>query len=331
MLLAPSPVMFFGGKGGVGKTTLATATALALAEQGHEVTLVSTDPAHNLGHLFGTTLGDDPTPLTPHLRAIEIDPQAATEAHLAQVGDSLRRFLPERLHGQARKHLDLARQSPGTAEAALVERIATLVSEHDAGQSAAGGSYLIFDTAPSGHTARLMALPEIMAAYTDGLLARRDKADKFADLVQGMSTSGRSSGAATAAGPVERRNQEIRSTLYARRTRFERLRAVLSSAQTTFHIVLTAERLPVLESTEFYQELTSHGIRVGSLLINRRTPAEAGEFLAARRAAEDSALELLRSRLEELPPTSVVEIPWLPYEASSLEALRELSARVCAG
>ena len=75
MLLETAPIMFFGGKGGVGKTTLATATALRLSRD-HRVCLVSTDPAHNLGHIFGTALGDAPVALTPSLSAIEIDPAA---------------------------------------------------------------------------------------------------------------------------------------------------------------------------------------------------------------------------------------------------------------
>lgn len=73
MLLETAPIMFFGGKGGVGKTTLATATALRLSHN-HRVCLVSTDPAHNLGHIFGASLGDAPVGLTPTLSVIEINP-----------------------------------------------------------------------------------------------------------------------------------------------------------------------------------------------------------------------------------------------------------------
>ncbi|MDN8642575.1 ArsA family ATPase, partial [Corynebacterium kefirresidentii] len=216
MLLETAPIMFFGGKGGVGKTTLATATALRLSRD-HRVCLVSTDPAHNLGHIFGTALGDAPVALTPSLSAIEIDPARATEQHLAQVGSAMRRFMPEHLHGEVTKHLDLARQSPGTQEAALLERIAALVGEES------DVDFLIFDTAPSGHTSRLMALPEIMAAYTDGLLSRREKSDKFGSLVRGMSPGNSANN-----DPVDRRNQEIRATLFQRRERFSQLRAALT-------------------------------------------------------------------------------------------------------
>ncbi|WP_198947142.1 ArsA family ATPase [Corynebacterium sp. NML 150383] len=309
-MLLDAPVMFFGGKGGVGKTTISAATAVRLAARGRRVLLVSTDPAHNLGHIWGAMLHDAPVTLEPRLDAIELDPAAITEQHLRAVGDSMRAMMPERLHREVDRHLEMSRHSPGMHEAALLERIADLV---------AGSEYdnLIFDTAPSGHTSRLVALPELMAAYTDGLLERRDKSDKFSDLVRGM--GGDSSGGS----PVDRRNQQIRSTLLARRRKFERLRAVLTDpAKCVFHIVLTAERLPVMESMEFYEELTANGVHVGSAIVNRRAPDEAGAFLEGRRGVEAQALALLDL------PVPVVELPWLPGEIGTREALGQIAERL---
>ena len=311
-MLLDAPVMFFGGKGGVGKTTISAATAVRLAAHGRRVLLVSTDPAHNLGHIWNTSLHDAPTALEPNLHAIELDPATITDQHLRAVGESMRAMMPERLHREVDRHLAMSRHSPGMHEAALLERIADLVAER--------GDYdhIIFDTAPSGHTSRLMALPEVMAAYTDGLLARRDKSDKFSELVRGMGGSHGDSGGGS---PVDRRNQQIRSTLLKRRRKFERLRAVLTDpAQCVFHIVLTAERLPVMESMEFYEELSSHGVHVGGAVVNRRTPDEAGEFLAQRRRVEDDALALLDL------PVPVHELPWLPGEIGTRAALEQIAA-----
>lgn len=309
-MLLDAPVMFFGGKGGVGKTTVSAATAVRLAARGRRVLLVSTDPAHNLGHIWGQSLLDAPLTLEDHLDAIELDPAAITAQHLRAVGESMRAMMPERLHKEVDKHLEMSRHSPGMHEAALLERIADLVAGSDY-------DHLIFDTAPSGHTSRLMALPELMAAYTDGLLARRDKSDKFSELVRGMGGSRGDSGGS----PIDRRNQQIRSTLLKRRKKFEHLRSVLTDpAQCVFHIVLTAERLPVLESKEFYEELSSHGVHVGGAVVNRRTPDEAGEFLAARRRVEDDALALLDL------PVPVHELPWLPGEIGTRAALEQIAA-----
>ena len=306
-MLLDAPVMFFGGKGGVGKTTVSAATAVRLAARGRRVLLVSTDPAHNLGHIWGQSILDAPLTLEPRLDAIELDPATITAQHLRAVDDSMRAMMPERLHKEVDKHLEMSRHSPGMHEAALLERIADLVSASDY-------DHLIFDTAPSGHTSRLMALPELMAAYTDGLLERREKSDKFSELVRGM-------GGDSGGSPVDRRNQQIRSTLLKRRRKFERLRNVLTDpAQCVFHIVLTAERLPVMESMEFYEELTSHRVHVGGAVVNRRTPDEAGEFLAQRRRVEDKALALLDL------PVPVHKLPWLPGEIGTRAALEQIAA-----
>lgn len=173
--------MFFGGKGGVGKSTIASAVALGLAEDGYSVQLVSTDPAHNLGHMCEQAVGARgvTAQASANLHLLELDPAATTKAHIAQVEDTMRRMMPERLHGEVAKHLDLARNSPGTHEAAMVEAIAQVVedSDHD---------FLIFDTAPSGHTARLLAVPELMNAWTQGLMNRREKSERFSELIRGM-------------------------------------------------------------------------------------------------------------------------------------------------
>ena len=311
MLLEAAPVMFFGGKGGVGKTTVSAATAVRLAEAGKRVLLVSTDPAHNLGHIWDTRLSAEPTALEPGLDVVELDPAATTERHLAEVERSMRAMMPERMHPEIRRHLDLARNSPGMHEAAMLEAVAELVDMP-------GYDHIIFDTAPSGHTSRLLALPELMAAYTGGLMQRREQSDKFSRAVRGLG--------GTVDDPVERRNQEIRATLLRRRRKFERLRDILTDPSAcAFHIVLTAERLPVLESIELYRDLTSNNIRVGSLVVNRRSPDEAGEFMASRRAVEDDALELLDAKLPDVPR---VELPWLPGEIGTREALAAIAGRL---
>lgn len=315
MLLTRS-VMFFGGKGGVGKTTVSAATAVRLAEAGRSVLLVSTDPAHNLGHIWGAQLHDDAITLEANLSAIELDPEAVTDRHLREVGDAMRAMMPERLHKEVSKHLELARHSPGMHEAAMLERIAQLV----AAQNNSGFDHIIFDTAPSGHTSRLLELPELMAAYTDGLLERREASDRFSRAARGFGGGGIVD---THRDPVERRNQQIRSTLLARRRMFEALREVITDPERcVFHIVLTPERLPVKESAEFYAQLARTGIPVGGLVVNRRSPKNAGEFMAARRAVEDDALVLLDSLLPGVPRT---ELPWLAGEIGTRAALAHIA------
>ena len=102
------------------------------------------------------------------------------------------------------------------------------------------------------------------------------------------------------------------------------LRSVLTDpAACAFHIVLTAERLPVMESAELYRDITGSGIRVGSLVINRRSPDDGGEFTAARRKVEQEALSLLDALLPAVPTR---ELPWLPGEIGTRAALGEIAA-----
>ncbi|MEX5297618.1 ArsA family ATPase [Kocuria sp. CPCC 205292] len=327
-LAAARRVLFVGGKGGVGKTAVASATALAQARAGRRVLVVSTDPAHNLGHLWERPVGDRITPLARDLDGpgpggglldgIEVDPVATTDAHLAAVGATIRRLMPEHLAGEVDKHMELARDSPGTHESAVLERIAELVDTglHDY-------DLIVFDTAPSGHTARLMALPEIMSAWTEGLLRRRGRAEKFGAALRGLED--RDAAAESIVGterprdPREERDLEIRRILLRRRERFEALREVLVDAgRCSFVIVLAAERLPVLETVELHGQLVRAGVHVGALVINKRSPADAGDFLAERRALEEVHVATLRGALPDVP---LLQVPLLPGDVVGQEAL----------
>lgn len=315
-LLRDHRILFFGGKGGVGKTTLAAAAALALADAGRKVLLVSTDPAHNLGHIWDREIGDHITEVTPGLSVIEVDPATQTSQHLAQVGETMRAMMPEHLHGEVRRHLQLAEQSPGTHEAALLEKIAGLVAE-----TGEDFEHLIFDTAPSGHTSRLMELPEIMAAWTDGLLDRRARSEKFSAVVRGLSPTGRDG--LIAEDPVDRRNRQLRSVLLRRRERFEQLRSALSDPATCrFFIVLTPERMPVLETLEFQRQLAGAGVAVGGCVVNRCSPTDQGEFLATRAELEAGFIAQLRTGL---PNTPVVQLPLLAGDITGRAALQEFA------
>ena len=292
-------ILFFGGKGGVGKTTLSAATALAMANEGKKVLLVSTDPAHNLGHLFGRKIGPTPLKLSAGLDALELDPEQTVKQHIAEVTSALHQLMPIHLRGEVDKHMALSRDAPGMQEAAILERIAEVVEE-----GSKEYDLIVFDTAPSGHTARLMALPEMMSAWTEGLIKRRDKADKFAAIVADM---GRESDADLGGkyfedAPDVQKESRIRQILFRRRNRFVNLRdTIIDAENTSFIIVLAAERLPVLETIELEQQLQRTGVSVGALIVNKRMPSGKSEFMDERKAQEEKHLQVLESALPSIP------------------------------
>ncbi|MBB1088076.1 ArsA family ATPase [Lysobacter sp. SG-8] len=318
-------ILFLGGKGGVGKTTVAAGVAVAAASEGRRVLLVSTDPAHNLGHLWRCEVGDRVRRLAPNLDGLELDPEQTARAHLDEVGVALRTLMPRHLSGEVDKHMALSMDTPGMHEAALLERMAELVEEglgtHD---------LLVFDTAPSGHTARLMALPEMMQAWVDGMLQRHERSRHLGDVLRGLGkddpmgrrvVGGDDEGAAS-------RDDRIRAMLQRRRHRFDHLRASLSDAGlTAFVIVLTAERLPVLETIELHAQLRRSGIDVGALVVNRRSPTDAGALLAGRAAMEAGHLETLARALPGVPRH---EVPLLADEPVGRAALEALATRLAA-
>ncbi len=317
-------LLFFGGKGGVGKTTVSAAIALARAGAGARVLLVSTDPAHSLGHLFERPVGPAPVRVAPGLDALELDPERTVAGHIREVAAELRRLMPPGMHGEIDRHMRLSRDAPGMQEAAMLERVA------EAAETGAERYDLtVFDTAPSGHTARLMALPEMMSAWTDGLIERREKADRFAEFVRGLGRDTSMQDRTVAGGGEEDRDARIRRTLDRRRRRFAGLRDRLSDpARSSFVIVLTAERLPVLETVELRRQLERAGIGVDGLVVNRRAPADQGAFLAQRCRLEEGHL----ARLDrELPGIPRQEIPLAARDIVGLAALERLAAGLRAG
>ncbi len=313
-------ILFFGGKGGVGKTTVSAAVALARANEGAKVLLVSTDPAHNLGHLFDQAIGPRPVRITAGLDAVEVDPGETVDAHLKEVSSALHSLMPVTQHSEIDKHMALSRDAPGMHEAAILERIADIINE-----GLEDYDLIVFDTAPSGHTARLMVLPEMMSAWTEGLIKRREKADRFAEFVRELGTDttmeDKTIGGATQS--EQEKESRIRQILLRRRHKFSHLRDHLADqAKTSFVIVLAAERLPVLETIELHHQLHHAGVKIDCLVVNKRAPTGMGEFLDNRHQQEEQHLEVLDKKLSKLPRQ---DLYLQPQDVLGLEGLEKFA------
>ena len=166
--LQDRPLLFVGGKGGVGKTTHAASLACRLAALGRKVLVVSTDPAHSLGDVLQEKLSGTARALDDNLSALELDPSRMVDEHFAAVEKTIAAYARPEMLPRLREHLEAAKSSPGAEEAAMLEAICLHVVE----QRQQGFQHLVFDTAPTGHTLRLLELPKMMGAWTEGLLAQ---------------------------------------------------------------------------------------------------------------------------------------------------------------
>ncbi len=162
-LTDPPRFLFFTGKGGVGKTSIACAAALALVGAGKSVLLVSTDPASNVGQVFGVTVGNAITaiPAVSGLSALEIDPEAAAADYRERIVGPVRGLLPEA------EIVSITEQLSGscTTEVASFDEFTALLTDSDA--VIAGFDHILFDTAPTGHTIRLLQLPGNWTEFLD--------------------------------------------------------------------------------------------------------------------------------------------------------------------
>ena len=242
----------------------------------------------------------------------------------------MKRLVHPRQFDEIDRQLDLARLAPGTMEAALLERVAELMTR-------AGDQYdrVVFDTAPTGHTVRLLSLPDIMAAWTDGLLGHRERSARLGDALRHLG-GGRVKGdelsrLETAADHEPgSRDAQLDDLLQARRRKFIRAREqLLDRSRTAFVSVLNPDRLSVLETVRAHEVLGRFSIPVSAVVVNRVLPDDAdGGFLAARRRQEARYLEEIERAFARIPQ---VRIPLLPDDVHDLDTLRALGRRIVRG
>ena len=294
-------VLFFGGKGGVGKTTCASAAALAASRLGKRVLLVSTDPAHSTSDIFERTVGPVPIELLPSLHVMEIDAATESRHYVESVKVHIASLFGHAILKEANRQIDLAATMPGAEEVALFDRMGALIRGEDE-----RFDLIIFDTAPTGHTLRLIRMPELMEAW-----------------IRALSRSRR----AMLGVEQDDKDDPIMVALTSRLDRLRHLRARLVSGRTTgFILVLIPERLPIEESARAIAHLDEAGVRVSGLIVNRVLPQSTTDpFLTARRRQEGVYLSEIAERFAAY---SVRHIPQLESDVYGLRALENISAHL---
>ena len=289
ILEQPPRFIFFTGKGGVGKTSVACATAMYIAASGRRVLLVSTDPASNVGQVFGAEIGNRVTrvPGVTNLAALEIDPHAAAEDYRERIVGPVRGRLPDAVVSGIEEQLFGA----CTIEIAAFDEFTGLLIDSPA---TSGVDHIIFDTAPTGHTIRLLQLPGAWSGFLED--AR---------------------GNASCLGPLAGlEKQRVQYTAA--------VDALADPARTRLVLVSRAQPSALAEAARTHHELAAIGLREEYLVINGVLPPAEGDgdpLAAAIIRRERDAVTGIPSALRDLP-RDVIELK--PVDIIGVDAVRGL-------
>ncbi len=316
-------VVFFMGKGGVGKTTMAATYSLMKALNGARVLTVSLDPAHNLGDVFGTELSERPKEVVKGLQAIEIDYDAMIKKHLKRLTDKIKDIYGYLRIFNLDRYVDVLQHSPGVEEQAALERILEILKDNER-----RGKYdlIVFDTPPTGLMLRIVALPTISLIWVEKLLklreailTRRAAIERIAGEAPRVEVGGEVIKAATK--PEE---DPIYQELLSIKSEYSFINEVFKDRSRTYSVlVINPEVLPVLEAKRAKDFLSRLGMGVKYLIINKLIRmSNPPEELRLRMEFQRKALELANQYFSDL---RVIEVPYLSREPRGVEELKGLT------
>lgn len=286
--IAFTPFLFFTGKGGVGKTSTACATAITLADMGKQVLLISTDPASNLQDVFEIELTNKPKeiPSVPNLQVANLDPETAAHEYKERVVGPYRGKLPDAVIATMEEQLSGA----CTVEMAAFDEFSTLLSNKELTSKF---DHIIFDTAPTGHTLRLLQLPTAWSGFLE------------------ESTHG-----ASCLGPLAGLGDK--KELYS-----QTVRALSNPSQTMLLLVTRPDSSPLQEAERAAHELKEIGVSNQFLLVNGilKDYVQSDDISNALFKRQSRALENMAEELKNLP---TYEIPLVPFNVTGIENMRKL-------
>jgi len=284
--------IFFSGKGGVGKTTMAAASALYHAERGSRTLIVTTDPASNLADVFEQEIGHRVTGISGviNLYGMEIEPDAATREYKERIIAPFRAFMPKDVIAALEEQFN----SPCTTEIASFDRFVDFMNsdEYDV---------VVFDTAPTGHTIRLLELPVDWSRHIE-------------EAAKG--------GGQTCIGPVQ--------AIQESKAKYDRATALLKNRdRTSFVFVMRPEELSLYETRRAAHELAAIGVEPGEIIINGILPAEVCtiDFFEARYAAQQKVIESARATLPGYKRSMLLRA----NEVKGLDSLRSVAGELFTG
>ena len=277
--------LFFGGKGGVGKTALAGATAIWLAKQGKRVMLASTNPVHSLSGLLGQNVFGQPTAVNgvPNLWAYEIDTKDTSERSKQEIREKIQWFLKfADISTKAEEFVESATMNPAFEESAMFENMVDLML---------GGEYdvYVFDTAPTANARRLLGMSQVYSLWVNKMLKSRDEARSLRELLSFTK---------------KKEKDPLMDYLVAFRDRMGKAREMLTDpAKTSFFFVTLPEALPIAVITRFIGWFHDFGIPVGGVIVNmvidkNQVNDKSPEFVKNRVAMQDRYMDDIWEKFE---------------------------------
>lgn len=263
--------IFFGGKGGVGKTVLAGATALSLAQQGRRVMLASTNPVHSLSGLLGQNVFGKATPVegVQNLWAYEIDTKDTIERSKQEIREKIQWFLKfADISTKAEDFVESATMNPAFEESAMFENMVDLMLKNDY-------DVYVFDTAPTANARRLLGMSKVYSLWVNKMLKSREEARSLRELLSFTK---------------KKEADPLMDYLVSFRDRMGQAQKLLTDDQlTAFFFVTLAEALPIAVITRFIGWFHDFGIPVGGVIVN---------MLIDRAQVNENSPEFVRNRVD---------------------------------
>ena len=304
--------VFFGGKGGVGKTVMAGASALWFAGQGKRTVLASTNPVHSLSGLLNQNVFGKPTPVegVENLWAYEIDTQETINRSKGAIKDKIQWFLKfAEISTKADEFVESATMNPAFEESAMFENMIDLMfrDEYDV---------YVFDTAPTANARRLLGMSKVYALWVNKMLKSREEARSLREMLSFSK---------------KKEEDPLLDYLLQFRERMNHARVLLTdSERTAFFFVTLPEALPIAVITRFIHWFEEFGIPVGGVIVNMQIDrssvgTDVAEFVRNRISMQDEYMQTIAEKFEGQVRAVV---PLFETEVHGVPMLRRLSDAV---
>ncbi len=307
--------VFFGGKGGVGKTVLAGTAALWAASQGKRTLLASTNPVHSLSSMLGQNVFGKPTPVegVPNLMAYEIDTHDTIEKSKKEIREKIEWFLKyAEIKTKADEFVESATMNPAFEESAMFENMIDLMFEDKY-------EAYVFDTAPTANARRLLGMSSVYSMWVNKMVQSREEAASLKDLLS--------------YSKKKKEKDPLMDYLLNLRERMGRAKTLLTDAQlTSFFFVALPEALPIAVITRFINWFHEFGIPVGGVIVNMvidksSIKPETPDFVKNRVAMQDEHMETI---WKEFDGQVRAILPLYETEIRGVSALKRMAGNLFA-